>query len=478
MIINNLNEIPENIKIVIAGSGPAGISLALSLEKKGIKSLIIESGDEFYTEISQDRYNGEVEGNFPNDLNVLRLAQFGGTTGHWGGTCRPLDVYDIKSWPLNIKELSKYQVEACNFLKIKNQFREKKITENLKIIEFQDSPVRVYDDYFDKIKHSNNVYLSLNTFLYNIKLNENKIEKIFLKKKGKNFELSNKLLVLACGGIENSRLLLWFSMNNSNFLKDSPVGNYWMEHPYKIIGSGVGNFKEIRKIFKNDFYFFENFRNWGNYTVSISPSYKMINQYKMLNSGVFLTLHDRDNNNLKNNIKDLLCVAPKLSKKFLELFNKDLLCGLTVSSSWEQDPEFDNKILLTKNLDDIGMPRVKLKYKLSDKSLKTAQNMVLELGNFFIDNNLGRIAGENIYDENVFISDAGYHHIGGTIMGSDSKKSVVDKNLKIHLLNNMFVVGSSVFPTGGHANPTLSIVKLSLKLSDHIEKIFKNNLSI
>ena len=72
MIINNLNEIPENIKIVIAGSGPAGISLALSLEKKGIKSLIIESGDEFYTEISQDRYNGEVEGNFPNDLNVLR----------------------------------------------------------------------------------------------------------------------------------------------------------------------------------------------------------------------------------------------------------------------------------------------------------------------------------------------------------------------------------------------------------------------
>ena len=51
---------------------------------------------------------------------------------------------------------------------------------------------------------------------------------------------------------------------------------------------------------------------------------------------------------------------------------------------------------------------------------------------------------------------------------------VVDKNLKIHLLNNMFVVGSSVFPTGGHANPTLSIVKLSLKLSDHIEKIFKN----
>ena len=64
----------------------------------------------------------------------------------------------------------------------------------------------------------------------------------------------------------------------------------------------------------------------------------------ILNSGVFLTLHDRDNNNLKNNIKDLLCFAPKISNKIIKLFNKNLLCGITISSSWEQDATFNNKI--------------------------------------------------------------------------------------------------------------------------------------
>lgn len=57
-------------------------------------------------------------------------------------------------------------------------------------------------------------------------------------------------------------------------------------------------------------------------------------------------------------------------------------------------------------------------------------------------------------------------------MGLDLKESVVDKNLKVHNVKNLFVAGSSVFPTGGAANPTLSIVQLSLKLSKFlIEKI-------
>ena len=109
-----------------------------------------------------------------------------------------------------------------------------------------------------------------------------------------------------------------------------------MEHPFKKIGSGVGNFKAIRKSFKNNFEIFENFRNWGNFTVSISPTQNLINEKDILNSGVFLTLHDRNNDNLKNNIKDLLCVAPSLSKHILDLFDKNLLCGITLSSSWDK----------------------------------------------------------------------------------------------------------------------------------------------
>ena len=53
-------------------------------------------------------------------------------------------------------------------------------------------------------------------------------------------------------------------------------------------------------------------------------------------------------------------------------------------------------------------------------------------------------------------------------MGNDINKSVVDKNLKVHNCRNLFICGSSTFPTGGHANPTLSIIQLSLRLSDFL----------
>ena len=155
----------------------------------------------------------------------------------------------------------------------------------------------------------------------------------------------------------------------------------------------------------------------GNFTVSISPTQKLIKEENILNSGVFLTLHDRDNNNLKNNIKDLLCIAPNLSDKIVKLFNKNLLCGITISSSWEQDAIFDNKISLSSSKDFTGIPKSRLDYRLSKDTLKTAQEMINQVGKYFIENDLGRIAGDQlIYDQESFISEAGYHHIGGTRM--------------------------------------------------------------
>jgi len=158
----------------------------------------------------------------------------------------------------------------------------------------------------------------------------------------------------------------------------------------------------------------------------------------------------------------------------IDLFNKKLLCGITISSSWEQDPEFRNKISLINTKDNIGIPNISLNYQISKKTLETSKVMTDLIGNIFIKEDLGRIAHNDIYNLNNFISDAGYHHLGGTRMGEDENTSVVDKNLKVHGLKNMFVCGSSVFPTGGHVNPTLSIIQLSLRLSNHL----KNRISL
>ena len=97
-----------------------------------------------------------------------------------------------------------------------------------------------------------------------------------------------------------------------------------------------------------------------------------------------------------------------------------------------------------------------------------------QIGELLIKKNLGRLIGEDfLFEDNVnYISESGWHHMGGTRMGNDEKNSVVDQNLKIHGSKNIYVIGSSVFPTGGHANPTFTIIQLTLRLKKHFSKNF------
>ena len=66
--------------------------------------------------------------------------------------------------------------------------------------------------------------------------------------------------------------------------------------------------------------------------------------------------------------------------------------------------------------------------------------------------------------------------MGGTRIGNNKNVSVVDSNLKLHNSKNLFITGSSVFTTGGYANPTYTIIKLSLRLADELEKQLKKIL--
>ena len=88
--------------MVIIGGGPAGITIALELERK-ISSLIIEAGKYNFSDESQKFYEGSIIGDEYPPLSVTRLRQFGGSTGHWGGVCRSLEEHDFENWPIKKK---------------------------------------------------------------------------------------------------------------------------------------------------------------------------------------------------------------------------------------------------------------------------------------------------------------------------------------------------------------------------------------
>jgi choline dehydrogenase-like flavoprotein len=63
----------------------------------------------------------------------------------------------------------------------------------------------------------------------------------------------------------------------------------------------------------------------------------------------------------------------------------------------------------------------------------------------------------------------GKHHMGTTRMHRDAAQGVVDPDSLVHGTSNLFIAGSSVFPGGGFANPTLTIVALAIRLADHLK---------
>ena len=463
MILKNLNNINlDNFSIAIFGSGPAGITTALELEKKNIKCLLIEAGDENYSEISQKFYEGKIIGDPITDLSASRLRQFGGTSGHWGGWSKPMEKYNFDLWPLNANDLDIYLKRTCEILNINNQFRKSSLNEFFNQIEFQYSTVGFADKFKNHISKSNNIFLVLNTQLSHFVGSNNNTDYAVCISNSVIKKIRANYFVLACGGIENSRILLWTRNQNQGFIDNElPIGKYWMNHPWILGGKGIISKKKLKKKMKNNFLEYDGI-------IHFAAKKELIIKKKILSAAIYIG-PEENAKIYKEIIKDILCVAPEYGKKIARMvFNKDLKCG-NIFMHLEEDPTENNKIVLDVEKDKFGIPLVKLFYKKSKYSLKTAKLFLEEFGNLCRKDDLGRIAiKESIYNLEGFEHLGAYHHIGGTRMGLDKFDSVINKDLKVHNVNNLYINGSSNFVTTGYTNPTFTIIQFALRLADKI----------
>jgi choline dehydrogenase-like flavoprotein len=140
----------------------------------------------------------------------------------------------------------------------------------------------------------------------------------------------------------------------------------------------------------------------------------------------------------------------------------------------EQSPNPDSRVTLSSEKDALGMPRVRLDWRLSEIDKRSIRTFYRLLGQEVGRTGLGRVQMRDwlLSDDRTWPSfvSGGWHHMGTTRMHTDPKLGVVDSNCRVHGLANLYVAGAAVYPTAGSANPTLTLVALSLRLSDYLRK--------
>jgi choline dehydrogenase-like flavoprotein len=140
----------------------------------------------------------------------------------------------------------------------------------------------------------------------------------------------------------------------------------------------------------------------------------------------------------------------------------------------EQSPNRDSRVTLADQRDRFGLPRARLIWRLSGLDKLTIRKSVDLIAQEFERLHLARVRPDRwlVSDDHTWpdFVRGGYHHLGTTRMGSNLRTSVVNADCRVHGLANLYIAGSSVFPTGSHVNPTLTITALALRLAQHLKR--------
>ncbi|MDO8545241.1 MAG: GMC oxidoreductase [Opitutaceae bacterium] len=340
-------------------------------------------------------------------------------------------------------------------------------------------PTRMGFVYRDPIVKAPNVHLYTYANVVEIVPNEGLTAIESLRAKtidGKEHRVRARHYVLACGSIHNARLLLASNsratqgVGNGNDL----VGRFFMEH-FEIIGAQVA---------------FEKAQPFKLYTVpsagrararaelalmgDVQRQHRILNGTASFRPGP-ITGREQSrfasfSDDAEANVKQRQAMrntpgagSPPEPQVIYQMFTRQ-----------EQAPNPESRIVLSSEKDEMGMPRANLRWRFTKIDKHSIRVFYELLGQEMGRAGLGRVQlmdwlldGDDDAWPNIL--SGGWHHMGTARMHEDPKQGVVDANCKVHGLANLFVAGAAVYPTGGAVNPTLTLVALALRLSDHLK---------
>ncbi|WP_447553762.1 GMC oxidoreductase [Vreelandella sp. EE22] len=471
---DTLSEQESGYDTCVIGAGAAGITLAMTLARQGHRVLLCEGGEASISEQSQALYRGETVGDTYLALESVRLRYLGGSTNHWGGVCRPLDAHDFTAkaaapetaWPIAVEDLEPYYAAAATLLDLETVPGDEPIEgAGLARVYFSlGHPTRMKDKFAATLNGLETLTYCLTANLVGLEVGDGRVNAAtFSDFEGRRKTIRARTFVLACGGIENSRLLLWCNQQSGGRLvpEAAALGRYWMEHPHATIGQAL--------LFEPALLGLDT-----QYNVYLSPTAKAMTQRGLLNCG--LRLHRMAPEATQELVETLGRQAPGLRAELAaRQASSSPMHGVYLRAAWEQEPRIENGVELSEERDALGVPLSRLVWQQSALDRHTLRESLMLLGEYLLKRNAGRVQlADWLATEPVELpvegEIAGRHHMGGTRMSLNAQQGVVDRNCRLFAQENMFVAGSSVFASSGHANPTLTIVQLALRLGVHLDE--------
>lgn len=506
--------------IMLESSQPkGGPSMGDETNSLGYPCNLFNNGEDYCDPCAQPLYEGTKSGTgftegdctdkspttniigFPNNTNFLvqsRRRFYGGSTNCWGSWCRPLIPYVFNKreginpdgWPISYADLFPYYRKASTLCQLGPfhfddpsfwttykhfQNPNTKVAllpfkgKDIRNVNWQTTPYpfKFQEIFGDDLKNNVHIKVIRNANVLEINTDKKGRKATSLKvgmllpaplcsSKNKTavagyFEVEASQFVIAAGGIESIRLLLLSDKVNKKGLGNSSgfLGKYFCTHPVYNKAAKVTSAKPFPEGVQNFF-----------------------NQVELSSGGFVFSAIEPTPTYLKKNKAALWRTILKTFETQSVKGAKDKYTAI-VNLNWEQIPNSNSQITLGKKTDVFGQRKVNLDYVLTKADKKTVKQ-ALDLTKAGLEK-LGYVESwENLVDtdtstncwtDTLFVNQ---HHMGATRMSADKSKGVVDADLCLHDVNNVYICSSSVFPAMGISNPTLTIIALALRLSDHL----------
>lgn len=503
----------------VVGAGPAGISTAITLARAGVRTLLIDSGGRDVDPAADRLSQGDSVGLPYYPLHDSRRRGFGGTSLHWGRHGRfrgapyvPLDFearpgVPYSGWPIGRADLDAFYARAMRWCGLGPwDFSVKRWeTDDRRALDFVDDTIQtvifqlaepdVWQQRYTEATTTDNLDLLLNGTVVELRADADgtRIERLrVVTPSGSSFEIASRTVVLALGGIENARMLLLSRDRHPRGLGNEHdlVGRFFQEH--LAVRGGIIRSDNPHLLDEMRLYHQHNRRDDAIMHAKLVVDPDLIRERRLLNTAFFvksmpsteateaarsyitlrraLTWQPRPAH-LRTHAVRVARDPVNVARTAWQLARgRRVVDTMQLLSIAEQAPNPDSRILLhPSERDAFGLPRPRLDWRLTDldrSSLVQTQEIVdgalQRSGVGWLERRIGEESPPTMMSGH-------WHHMGTTRMADDPRHGVVDRHCRVHGLANLYVAGSSTFPTGGYANPTLTIVAMALRLAEHLQ---------